>query len=150
MTTSKNHNRMNEPKVSLSDLIGTWRCEGLDSSVAISVSKLGSKWVVRVWNVYDGENYQVSHLRVKHSELQFKVTVPSSGFMSLNVLSPVTKRTMHLELTVFETWVRVAKPGIRKNTMNRSAKLPKPEQQEQLADQPVTLGLTSTRIRNPK
>ncbi len=102
-------------------LCGVWETEDRDSQVAFEVSNAGSKWVVRAYDYFEGEEFVVSKLRQVRGGLAFETFVPSTKWRTKNFIKCLGPGELYQELTLIErwTWVSADELGRRKHRASK-------------------------------
>jgi hypothetical protein len=89
-------------------LVGKWECE---SSVVLEIKKHENAFGVRAIDKYDKEEFIVSKINWDGKCLRFETYVPSTKYRTRNSLTPISKTKLIQELTLWESWKKIALKG---------------------------------------
>jgi len=85
--------------------VGSWETE---SRVVLKIIKTARSFRVQAFDKDDGEEFIVSRTAWDGKVLQFETFVPSTRYRTRNRLVLDSKTKLTQELTIWETWVKIA------------------------------------------
>jgi hypothetical protein len=103
---------MQMPKLKL--LIGKWITSDEDSRVFLDIAVIRGEIAVRAFDPHDREEFKVSAIKWNGVSLAYNMTVPSNGYKTRSIITPISKNRFLHKITFEEIWHRRTEKSVRR------------------------------------